>query len=66
MNDKIITEDSIKLFIGYAGWDVGQLDDEIKEGSWLPVDVSVQTIFSTDNTFLWKDLFERKSFLTLN
>jgi putative transcriptional regulator len=29
----------IKLFIGYCGWDLGQLEAEIEEGSWV-VDLS--------------------------
>lgn len=66
MDDKIITEDDIKLFIGYSGWDYGQLDEEIKEGSWLSVDASVETVFSTYNIFLWEELFERKEFLSFN
>jgi len=28
-----ITEAAIKLFIGYCGWDLGHLNDEIEEGS---------------------------------
>lgn len=27
--------DELKLFIGYCGWDKGELEQELKEGSWL-------------------------------
>ena len=66
MDDKIITEDDVKLFIGYSGWDYGQLEAEINEGSWLVVDAPPQTIFSTRTAFLWEELFERKTLLSFN
>ena len=25
----------IQLFIGYCGWDLGELEAEVEEGSWL-------------------------------
>jgi len=28
------TQKEIQLFIGYCGWDAGELEDEVKEGSW--------------------------------
>ncbi len=34
INVDIISEADIKLFIGYCGWDKGQLQAEIKDGSW--------------------------------
>ncbi|UYQ93625.1 YqgE/AlgH family protein [Chitinophaga horti] len=29
-----LSEQDIKIFMGYCGWDVGELDAEIEEGSW--------------------------------
>ena len=34
INTNIITSKDIKLFIGYCGWDKGELEAEIEEGSW--------------------------------
>ncbi|NLR82398.1 YqgE/AlgH family protein [Chitinophaga eiseniae] len=34
MNNKTITENDIRLFIGYCGWDSFELEEEIAEGSW--------------------------------
>jgi len=36
---------SIMLCLGYAGWGSGQLDKEIREGSWLFCDVEPQILF---------------------
>jgi putative transcriptional regulator len=35
INNKTLTAEDIKLFIGYCGWDYQELDSEIEEGSWL-------------------------------
>jgi len=34
INNKTLTEDDIVLFVGYCGWDAGELEAEIAEGSW--------------------------------
>ena len=34
LNDGSITGQDIKLFIGYCGWDHGELEAEVAEGSW--------------------------------
>ena len=43
-NNSISTND-IKLFIGYCGWDAGQLEEEIKEGGWLIVNMETGAVF---------------------
>jgi putative transcriptional regulator len=35
LNNKKITSKDVKLFIGYCGWDDGELESEIAEGSWV-------------------------------
>jgi putative transcriptional regulator len=34
INNSGANTQEIQLFIGYCGWDVGELEAEIKEGSW--------------------------------
>jgi putative transcriptional regulator len=34
INTGSATQDEIQLFIGYCGWDAGELEAELEEGSW--------------------------------
>ena len=39
--------------LGYAGWDAGQLEDEIRSNAWLTVPVDVSIIFATPIEQRW-------------
>lgn len=41
------------LMLGYAGWGAGQLESEIKSGSWITAPSNVELIFNTDNSLKW-------------
>jgi putative transcriptional regulator len=58
INHTAIPEKNIKLFIGYCGWDDGQLETEVEEGSWLIADTDSTVAFSMDNETLWQELYE--------
>lgn len=45
LNEAILPEDDIKIFIGYCGWDPHQLEEEIEEGSWLVTTTTAETVF---------------------
>jgi len=34
INTNSVSDQQIQLFIGYCGWDVGELEAELEEGSW--------------------------------
>jgi len=34
INTRFANKEEIQLFIGYCGWDAGELEAEVKEGSW--------------------------------
>ncbi|ANI88980.1 hypothetical protein A9P82_06530 [Arachidicoccus ginsenosidimutans] len=58
INNGTLTGNDIKLFIGYCGWDYGQLETEVAEGYWLSVSLeSIQAIFSANDTLLWDELY---------
>lgn len=72
LNDYITVNPSgnnmLKLFVGYSGWSAGQLEAELKEGTWLVADVPDDIIFKSDHTEIWKasilTLGEEYRFLT--
>ncbi len=41
------------LSLGYAGWSPGQLEGELREGSWIPVDLDPSLIFEVDVEARW-------------
>lgn len=47
INSNTITAADIKIFIGYCGWDAGELEAEVEEGSWLITAQTSDTVFNT-------------------
>ena len=45
----------IRFFLGYSGWSDGQLDDELKEKTWLTVSATRKLIFHPYPDEIWKD-----------
>jgi putative transcriptional regulator len=43
-----------RVFLGYAGWAPGQLEQEIAQGSWLVVPVSARLVFEESHARLWE------------
>jgi putative transcriptional regulator len=41
------------LLLGYAGWGPGQLDDEIREGSWMWTDLDPALVFDRAHAERW-------------
>ena len=45
--------DTCAMMLGYSGWGVGQLESEMKEGSWIPVDLDYALVFETPVEARW-------------
>ncbi|HYJ38348.1 MAG TPA: YqgE/AlgH family protein [Chitinophagaceae bacterium] len=45
----------IRFYIGYSGWGTGQLNDELKEKSWLTVKANRKIIFHKETEEIWKE-----------
>lgn len=50
---------SVMAFLGYAGWDSGQLENEIGRGAWLPVPFDEALIFEVPADKRWEIGFKR-------
>ena len=55
------TKNKVRFFIGYSGWSEVQLDEEIKESSWLPANnITKEDIMNTSNDKLWEYCLEKQ------
>jgi putative transcriptional regulator len=45
------------LLLGYAGWSPGQLEAEMSDGAWIPVDVDAGLVFDTPLDDRWDMAF---------
>lgn len=48
-----IRPDDIRLFRGYSGWDLGQLDAEIRQYSWIIAPADKNIVFNAESGRLW-------------
>ena len=53
------TGSEVRFYIGHSGWAAGQLDFELKRGSWHVVAAGTDAIFSDKTASLWNRLIER-------
>lgn len=49
----LVNREQVRFFLGYSGWDAGQLEEEIKENSWLVADVSEANLMNIDENLMW-------------
>jgi len=50
----------VRLFSGYAGWEPGQLWDEIDQGAWFVVRAEAHDPLSADPEGLWRRVLRRQ------
>jgi putative transcriptional regulator len=50
-----ISPDKIRFFIGYSGWSDGQLEEEMKDKTWLTVKADRGLVFHKNYEEIWKD-----------
>jgi putative transcriptional regulator len=46
-------------YLGYAGWAPGQLEEEIRQGAWLPVALDADIVFHVPVEKRWEQAFVR-------
>lgn len=49
----------IRFFVGYSGWDPGQLDREISENSWVVGEFDEKLIMESSEPAAWKIFLEK-------
>lgn len=57
INNNSIEEEEVKFFLGYSGWGLNQLEDELTTNTWIVSDQYYQdTVFSQNEEELWKEV----------
>lgn len=51
---------AVRVFVGYAGWGAGQLEDEIEAGAWFVVNASSDDALSPEPDGLWEAVLRRQ------
>ncbi|HEX4149870.1 MAG TPA: YqgE/AlgH family protein [Pirellulales bacterium] len=51
-------DESARLFVGYAGWGAGQLEHELREGSWFTCRATREHVFERFED-LWETVFKQ-------
>lgn len=44
----------LRCFLGYSGWGAGQLESELDEGTWIPLEASDELVFAGDAEKVWE------------
>ncbi len=56
----VIRPQNIRFYIGYSGWTAGQLENEMKAGSWILSDLYANYIFKSQSSRLWAQALDNK------
>ena len=59
LNLGTLTEADARFFIGYSGWESGQLTKELDEKTWIISQTDADFLFSTPADNLWRDILKR-------
>lgn len=54
LRDNILQKEDIRFFVGYSGWEGGQLERELKENTWVVSTLSPEEIFTSPYDRLWE------------
>ncbi len=53
--------EGVRVYAGYAGWAVGQLEGEVARGDWYILQADAKTIFDKKSEKIWPELIRRGS-----
>ncbi len=58
LKQNLLGKTDIRFFLGYSGWEEGQLENEMKERSWIGREATRQLVFTQNAAQLWKTALE--------
>ena len=58
--ERVLTKPSggefFRAYVGYSGWGPGQLENEMKTGSWITLPADPTVVFEKDPAHVWPDI----------
>ena len=58
INSGVITPNEIRFFLGYSGWEAGQLETELHSNSWFVGKTTINRVLNTNDQDLWKKILD--------
>ena len=55
LNNNIIESTDIRFFLGYSGWSIDQLNEELNESTWTVVENNYPNILQVKSDDIWKN-----------
>lgn len=55
LNSGTIKQNHIRFFLGYSGWSVNQLNEELKESTWTVVNNKYPNLLNVKSDQIWKN-----------
>lgn len=56
----LMNENNVRFFVGYSGWESGQLDTEMIMGSWVISSIVDEYIFKNNHEKMWQQCMSDK------
>jgi putative transcriptional regulator len=56
---KLVNTSQVKFFIGYSGWDAGQLNKEMIEKSWIVTQATLDCVLAKSPETLWGNTLKK-------
>lgn len=60
--EKGLGPEKSRFILGYAGWDAGQLEEELRENEWIVCDPTEELIFDQTTEGLWGSALKQSGF----
>ncbi|HKK75995.1 MAG TPA: YqgE/AlgH family protein [Saprospiraceae bacterium] len=60
ISTELVKPKNIRFFLGYSGWSAGQLEEEMRLGSWMLADLFANYVFKTEPDDLWQQVMHNK------
>lgn len=59
LNTGLLKENEIRFYLGYSGWGEGQIEKELQEDVWVLADGSVEVVFGSDTSQIWRNALRK-------